>query len=108
MQNPNPKPKSIKPQVEIVEFLGDEKFKSASVEALKYFVSLLSDYLGTQHEHYEPHYHVKINGSEITVRYMRILRVVATREYDLEKRRWVTRRRVEKVYWRVRAHVSVS
>jgi hypothetical protein len=106
MQNPNPKPKSIKPQVEIVEFLGDEKFKSASVEALKYFVSLLSDYLGTQYEHRERYYRVQINGNEIVVRYMRILRVITRYEYDPEKRRKVLRRRVEKIYWRVRAHVS--
>jgi hypothetical protein len=100
MQNPNPKPKpQIKPQ--IVEFLGDERLKEDAIKALEYYVELLRDYLGAEYEHCEPHYHVKITKSEIIVRYMRVLRVISYRDVDGK-----TRRKVEKVYWSVRAHVS--
>jgi hypothetical protein len=105
IQNPNPNPKSQikspKIQIQVVEFSGDERLKEAAISALEYYLSLLRDYLGSYHTHREPHYYVLVNGNEIVVRYMRILRTVQYRDVDGK-----TRRKVEKIYWRVRAHVS--
>jgi hypothetical protein len=95
----NPKPKT---QIRVIEFSGDERLKEAAIKALEYYTELLRDYFysGTRYEYREPHYFVKIDGNEIVVRYLRVIKYIKYQDID------GTRRKVEKIYWRVRALVS--